>query len=528
MKNLFLLYLFILICSHLNAQSTAGFDFNTPGQLTSEFNQGGSASNITQSTTSGIDGTGAINITNVSTNEVFVTKQGYTNGGVGSVYTFSTFFKSVWNSGYGGIGFTTDANATYQSFAYASNSIGISVHGGGYIFNSGTTTESGSWSSSINDLLNNGSPDDWYKVVFTVELKAGNVFDLTCEVFPANEDGSLIDPNSPPQAEATETTSFTNPSMASANIIYSYFGFGGRRISDFDNYEIDLEGSSIIEEGTPIVTGSASMNAGDIDLTGEVTDDRGSSVTDRGFVYSMSDSLPTVGTGTVMQAGTGMGTFNDQIVNPPNGTYFFRSYATNTSGTSYGESVEIQAAPLPVELTNFEVKAVEDNMVHLEWITAMELNNKHFEIERSVDGKQFETIEIIDGQGNSAQSISYSFMDKNVPTDKKIIYYKLKQLDFDGQFSYSSIKSVQFENDFDFIVSPNPAGDNLTLEFSDQQGEVLLEIVNLEGRNIHSETILLENKSENRFMDLSDFEAGVYIISVTSDTQNKSIQLIKR
>ena len=172
MKKVTVLIIFIYAAVYVNAQSSATFDFNTANQLTNEFNQGGAASNITQSANTGIGNTGAINITSAYTNEVFVTKQGYSNGGTGSVYTFTTYFKSVWNNGYGGIGFTTDANATHQSYAYASNSIGISVHGGGYVFNSGTTIDADSWDAPIFDLLNSGSPDDWYKVVFHYRTKS--------------------------------------------------------------------------------------------------------------------------------------------------------------------------------------------------------------------------------------------------------------------------------------------------------------------------------------------------------------------
>jgi gliding motility-associated-like protein len=333
MKRLLFSFFVLLSCA-INyvgyGQTTSTFDFNTVGDLTRYFNQGGSTTNVTESATGGINNSRRISVTQTNTNEVFVTKQGYVNGGVGSVYEFTTYFKSVWNSGYGGVGFTTDANATYSNYAYPTNSIGISVHGGGYIFNSGDLTSSGSWTSSISDLLNSGSPDDWYKVVFTVTQGASNVFDLVVKVYSANSDGTLI--RSAP--DATQTASFTNATMASAPVIYSYFAFGGSRIQSFDNYSINLEGSTIVEAGFPIVTGSAVKSGSSINLSGNVTSDRGSTVTERGFVYSSSNNEPTI-TDSKVVVGSGTGAYTSTLVN--NGqTYHIRAYATNAQGTSYG------------------------------------------------------------------------------------------------------------------------------------------------------------------------------------------------
>jgi len=332
MKRLFFSFFVFLLCA-INfvsyGQTTSTFDFNTVGDLTRYFNQGGTTTNVTESATGGINNSRRISVTETSTNEVFVTKQGYVNGGVGSVYEFTTYFKSVWNSGYGGVGFTTDANATHSNYAYPTNSIGISVHGGGYIFNSGNTISSGSWSSSISDLLNSGSPDDWYKVVFTVTQGASNVFDLVVKVYPANSDGSLI--RSTP--DATQTAQFTNATMASAPVIYSYFAFGGSRIQSFDNYSINLEGSTIVEAGFPIVTGSATLAGTTITMNGNVTSDRGSAVTERGFVYSATNAEPTV-SDTKVAVGTGTGTFTSNLTSV-SGNYYIRSYATNSAGTSY-------------------------------------------------------------------------------------------------------------------------------------------------------------------------------------------------
>ena len=122
------------------------YDFDTPGQLTEVFNSAGSGvANISEVTTGGIGNSGAITAPSSDTDAVFSTKEGYSLGPVGSTYTFTSYIKSVYNSGYSGLGFTgsspaTDANGTPFR---PSDAIGISVHGGGFIVHNGTSDYSG-------------------------------------------------------------------------------------------------------------------------------------------------------------------------------------------------------------------------------------------------------------------------------------------------------------------------------------------------------------------------------------------------
>ncbi|AUP77457.1 T9SS type A sorting domain-containing protein [Flavivirga eckloniae] len=327
----------------VQAQVTNVFDFNSANQLSAAFTQGGSSLLITQTTNTGIDGTGAVNVSG-NTNEVFTTKQGYSISGEGAHYEFETYFKSEFNSGYGGIGFTSNPNATHNFYAAPSDGLGISVHGGGYIFTSGTTTNSGSWDGG--DVLNSGSADDWYLAVLTIDLLANSYFDMTIKIYPANADGTLITPGTPTE---TKTWNVQNTAMANSEIIYSYFAFGGHRITNFDNYTINLEGgATIIEEGAPVVIGTSTHNsaANQIDMSGEVTDDRGSTVTERGFVYSTSVNPPTI-SDTKVVVGSGEGVFNDALGSlSANTIYYVRPFATNSIGTSYGDLSTIDTSVL--------------------------------------------------------------------------------------------------------------------------------------------------------------------------------------
>ena len=113
---------------------------------------------------------------------------------------------------------------------------------------------------------------------------------------------------------------------------------------------------------------------------------------------------------------------------------------TNTNDCSLQPSY-LGSAPLYVDLISFygqEIKSI----VELKWVTASEINNSHFEVLKSIDGQTFEPIGRVEGAGNSASIQKYSFQDRDVKVKQ---YYKLKQLDFDGQFAYSDVVLIKSE-----------------------------------------------------------------------------------
>jgi len=105
--------------------------------------------------------------------------------------------------------------------------------------------------------------------------------------------------------------------------------------------------------------------------------------------------------------------------------------------------------PLPIDLIDFKADAREKH-VDLTWRTANEINNDYFTLERSQDGLSFEELAEIDGAGNSNIELSYSYQDKNPYYG--VSYYRLKQTDFDGSVSYSSVERVEFETSGAFVA----------------------------------------------------------------------------
>jgi len=143
---------------------------------------------------------------------------------------------------------------------------------------------------------------------------------------------------------------------------------------------------------------------------------------------------------------------------------------------------------LPVELTYFSATALPGKQVQLEWITASEINNDYFIIEKSMDGMYFEKIDRINGAGNSTAVLKYSYTDKTV-TDARIIYYRLRQVDYNGTNDFSKIipvaindKSLEMintivdrENHTIKIILRNNFAEILKYKFTDPVGKTILE-----------------------------------------------------
>jgi len=112
--------------------------------------------------------------------------------------------------------------------------------------------------------------------------------------------------------------------------------------------------------------------------------------------------------------------------------------------------------PLPIELLSFDAKKGDGFYVDLSWITASEQNNDYFTVEHSQFGKDWYEVGIVKGAGNSNSILKYKLRD-NKPFEG-LSYYRLKQTDFDGSFTYSDIRVVNFTSESpEILVYPNPS-----------------------------------------------------------------------
>ncbi len=186
---------------------------------------------------------------------------------------------------------------------------------------------------------------------------------------------------------------------------------------------------------------------------------------------------------------------------------------------------------LPIQLAYFNAN-VSGNEVLINWATATEVNNSYFNVERSTDGIQYESIEIVNGAGNSSSLISYGVTDKK-PLNG-LSYYRLKQTDFDGKFSYSNVEAVHYSVIPGAAIKietagPNPFSDSFTINFSvENDGDVEFLLLNSNGQLLYTEKIKVhKGNNQYTYTDQRNLEKGIYIMNLICNEEKASRKMIK-
>ncbi len=182
------------------------------------------------------------------------------------------------------------------------------------------------------------------------------------------------------------------------------------------------------------------------------------------------------------------------------------------------------SAALPVTLVSFTA-FYSGQQVDLHWMTATEINNKYFNIERSLDGKNFESIGTVDGAGNHQGLLNYNFVDASPLAG--VVYYRLKQVDVDGTFAYSTIRVVNVLSGEQIIVFPTPAnaGDDIHVVISNQTdaAPVTIEVVDMLGKTV----IYYTGEGSSHVLHQA-LAKGIYLVLVKkSNTSNTSKIMIQ-
>lgn len=175
-----------------------------------------------------------------------------------------------------------------------------------------------------------------------------------------------------------------------------------------------------------------------------------------------------------------------------------------TYATTYQTTLNSLLASIPVELLNFQAKPL-SKTVKLHWQTASELNADYFEVERSIDGKNFDKIGQIKAFGNSSALKNYEFTD-NQPSNGTN-YYRLRQIDFDRKTQLSPIVAVNFSSLSPLNVFPNPVSHTLIIN-----GKIIgnYYVFDVFGREI-LRGLLSENQTS---IDVSPLVSGVYFLKI--------------
>ncbi len=184
--------------------------------------------------------------------------------------------------------------------------------------------------------------------------------------------------------------------------------------------------------------------------------------------------------------------------------------------------------PLPVDWLYFGGQ-VKDGDVYLSWATAQEVNNDHFEVERSSDGSTFLTLAVIDGRGSVDEESRYNYTDTHPSPGS--LYYRLKQVDFDGVAQYSKTIIVSYEpafaGDASFRLYPNPSmSADIYLEGRPRNPEkiVIVEILDLSGRVVYKDSFLPTEFQFKHRVKNPQIPVGSYILNVQQENRSLGTQ----
>ncbi|MFY7965112.1 MAG: T9SS type A sorting domain-containing protein [Chitinophagaceae bacterium] len=192
----------------------------------------------------------------------------------------------------------------------------------------------------------------------------------------------------------------------------------------------------------------------------------------------------------------------------------FIAFSTSNYAQNFTDGVIDSIIVTPVKLNNFSANRIEKN-VHLNWATTSEKNNSHFNIQRSNNGQNFETI----GKVNPSTTFTYQFIDANAPESN--LYYRLENVDADGKTSLSEVVLVKFNKISidDWSIYPNPIINKLVnISFKNvKANQYNISLKNIKGETIFEKTININNINHNMLLQLpATITKGFYLLNLLS------------
>jgi uncharacterized repeat protein (TIGR01451 family) len=188
-----------------------------------------------------------------------------------------------------------------------------------------------------------------------------------------------------------------------------------------------------------------------------------------------------------------------------------------------------EEGPMPVSLAKFTAKLLQGSRVQLAWSTSMEINCSKFVVEKSYDGNSFTHGPVVPGNGTTSLYHSYS-VTEDVSAAGSMIYYRLKQIDFDGKANLSKVIAIKLNKESQVVsVSPNPFTSYVNVKMEWSKSEVVTaRVINIQGKEIISKAIQV-NKGISYFKidELSELSSGNYFLQIVSPTQGFTYKIIK-
>ena len=215
-----------------------------------------------------------------------------------------------------------------------------------------------------------------------------------------------------------------------------------------------------------------------------------------------------------------------------NELYTAAGVSTNTGSpedvTQYAQSCNfLDAASLPIKLVSFTANYnSSERDVQLNWTTETEVNNKYFTILKSQDGVTWQAVSTLPGAGNSNYVINYTSIDESPFPGTS--YYRLKQTDFDGKYTYSNPVAVNIDPLANVMtLIPNPASNTTSVTFNSiLAGNGSLSVYDLAGRLIDTRQLDLLKGVNTYILTVANYTNGMYLVTINNSMQQLSAKLI--
>lgn len=273
------------------------------------------------------------------------------------------------------------------------------------------------------------------------------------------------------------------------------------------------------------------------------------------FYYAPTVTVPVAGRAS-LNIELGFPGFGDAILAAPNRSLIARIcfeypitgqtvnlnwYENGSAGTVVyldNESTRLSAGTLqnfsgvpasfPVEWLDFDAILVGED-ARLQWNTGAELNNRHFEVERSFNGVSFQQIGQVASQGNGSTVQSYQFLDPNVSrSGREHLYYRLRQVDFDGSFTLSPVVRLQMTDlaRLHLEGQPNPFRDQMAISFvNPSQSAFTLRVYNNLGQQVWSQSHQTARGQVQ--LNTRTWARGIYFLAAENEAQRTVYKLLK-
>ena len=415
----------------------------------------------------------------------------------------------------GTIYFDKDKDGTYDNPDFEKTTMEVELYtdvNGNGTFESGTdvlaqTTTSHADGTYYFRVEYDGSGTDKYLVrIDTNDFPSGSTFTGNDIIAVNVTNGSLVIDN--------------NDFGFESDILNAFEGFtftDSDNDQTFDYWEPPLAGVKVLLYEDDNCNGE--INTGDALLDSTTVGDDGKYVFLQNYTGSGGSSVCYITTIDTNTLPTGASLTTDNI-----------ERATFTSGGGADQNNNFGAwggsiAALPVEWLSFTGTQTPLG-VQLNWSTAMEENNSHFEIQRTQNGDDWETIGEVTGIGFTDEISEYQHLDKNPLPG--VNYYRLRQIDFDGHYDYSRVILVEVQggsSTFKLTLSPNPASEKVTAIWNKNTTITTVSVLDMSGKTVYTSEGLNGYQTE---IDLNALNNGLYFIRVQSDESLTTERLLIR